>query len=393
MGWVDVCPSSSRRSTTRRSCCSMSHSTAWTPSASRPPWTSLPTRVHVARQCSSRRTCGSSRSMPARTSWCFAAEQQWRLSLHTRWAVRTVPVPTVRSSTDSPFFQDDWAAFRRAASDVMPLLRFRASALRGAAKVGAGLGFTAIVVLTALAAWVPSQLNGAGISERAHDIHSYLPAACAGALLLLTVAAVSGGGRELLPREQAVTFPVSPTTDHLGALLMAPLNIAWLVQVWALLGANAYATGGKGDLLAAQVPLIAWLVAATVLAQAVSWAAEWIRRGRGGIWLFRAVAVVLSACLAALLTSGALDWLRAPMTWIARGSDRGADGDWLRWLGVIVALLALIVVATLLGAVVAHHVARRPPRDELRTETAHHPPRHTPAPDLAALIRVDRAGI
>ena len=39
-------------------------------------------------------------------------------------------------------------------------------------------------------------------------------------------AAASGGGRELVPRDQAVAFPVSPTTDHLGALLMAPLNIA-----------------------------------------------------------------------------------------------------------------------------------------------------------------------
>ncbi len=46
----------------------------------------------------------------------------------------------------------------------------------------------------------------------------------------------SGGGRELLSRDQGVAFPVSPTTDHLGALLMAPLNIAWLLQSWALLG-------------------------------------------------------------------------------------------------------------------------------------------------------------
>lgn len=275
----------------------------------------------------------------------------------------------------------------------MPLLQFRAAALRGPARIGAALGFSAIVVITVLAAWLPSQLDGAGISERAGDIHSYLPAACAGALLLLIVAGVSGGGRELLPREQAVAFPVSPTTDHLGALLMAPLNIAWLVQVWALLGANAYATGGERHVVAAQLPLAVWLVAATSLAQAVAWAADWIRRGRGGVWLFRAVALALSACLAALLTSGALDRLRAPMTWIVRGADHGADGEWAPWLGVTVGLLALIIVATGLGAAAAHQVARRPARDELRTEIAHHPARENPISDLAALVRVDRVGI
>ena len=62
-------------------------------------------------------------------------------------------------------------------------------------------------------------------------------------VIAIVSAAASGGGRELLPREQAVAFPVSPTTDHLGALLMAPLNIAWLLQGWTMLGATSYAVG------------------------------------------------------------------------------------------------------------------------------------------------------
>ena len=63
-------------------------------------------------------------------------------------------------------------------------------------------------------------------------MQSLLPTALVGILLIAIVsAAASGGGRELVPREQAVGFPVSPVTDHLGALLMAPLNIAWLLQV------------------------------------------------------------------------------------------------------------------------------------------------------------------
>jgi hypothetical protein len=302
-------------------------------------------------------------------------------------------VPTVRSSTEPPVFRHEWIAFRRAAHDVIPLLQFRAAALRGPAKTGAALALSTIVVISVIAAWLPSQLDGAGTSKRADVIHLHLPAACAGALLLLVIAAVSGGGRELLPREQAVAFPVSPTTDHLGALLMAPLNIAWLVQLWALLGANAYARGSEGHLVAAQLPLAIWFLAATVVAQAVAWAADWIRRGRGGIWLFRAVAAGLSAYLAALLRSSPADRLGAPMTWIVRGADRGADDHWIGWLVLIVVLLALLFVMTGLGAAMAHHVARRPARDELHTEVAHHPARDDPASDLAALVRVDRAGI
>jgi hypothetical protein len=309
--------------------------------------------------------------------------------------VRTVPAPTAHSSTDlAPRLPPDrWAGLRRAAADVVPLLRFRIASLRGRGRIGAALGFAAIITLTMLAAWLPAELDGAGMAGRADDLRSYLPAACTGVLLLMTVAAVSGGGRELLPNEQAVAFPIGPTTDHFGALLMSPLNIAWLVQAWALLGANAYVTGSDRHLFVAQLPVVVFLVAATALAQAASWAAEWLRRGRGGTWMFRAVVVAMSAGGAALVRFGDIDLLGSPTAWIARGADHGADGEWLRWLVVVFALLTLTSVATGLGAWAAHQVARRPARDELRTESAHHTPRANPASDLAALVRIDRAGI
>ena len=67
-----------------------------------------------------------------------------------------------------------------------------------------------------------------------------LPSLCLGFLVLAVLTAVaSAGGREVVPRDQAVAFPVSTTTDHLGALLLAPLNIAWLLQAWTLLGTRA----------------------------------------------------------------------------------------------------------------------------------------------------------
>ncbi len=83
-------------------------------------------------------------------------------------------------------------------------------------------------------------------------------------------AVASGGGRELLPREAATPYPVSTTTDHLGALVMAPLNIAWILQAWLLLGATAYAVGPE-YLVAAQAVVVAWLLSATALAQVAAW--------------------------------------------------------------------------------------------------------------------------
>ena len=66
----------------------------------------------------------------------------------------------------------------------------------------------------------------------------------AGILLLNLLAAVaSGGGRELISRDQGGPHPISPTTDHLGALLMAPLNISWMIQAWLLLGSMAFSFG------------------------------------------------------------------------------------------------------------------------------------------------------
>ena len=53
----------------------------------------------------------------------------------------------------------------------------------------------------------------------------------------------------------------------------------------------------------------------------------------------------------------------------------------------------LAVVAVVLGASLAGRVARRPTRDELRTEASRRPVKANPASDLVALMRTDRAGI
>ena len=304
-------------------------------------------------------------------------------------------MPTAPSSTDPE--RDGWF---RAGRDVGALLRFRTAGLRGRSRPVVWLSTCLVGVLTLLAGWLPAHLPGAAgtagsAALESGDVLKVLPSAYLGVLLIAVVSStVAGGGRELLPRDQAVAFPVSPTTDHLGALLMAPLNIAWLMQAWVVLAATAFVVGPAG-LLRAQVPVLLWLVVATALAQAVAWAVEWVRRGPRGVWAIRALVGGLVAATAALVVTGRLVGLldRAPTVPLMRGALSGAAGEWPPWLWTVGSLALLGVAAVAVGAGLAHAVARRPARDELRVETSVHRPRPAPASDLGALLRADRAGI
>ena len=287
-----------------------------------------------------------------------------------------------------------WRDARRAASDVLPLLRFRAAGLRGRSRTAVLAGFAFILLVTVLVAWLPGYLPEG--DERRSDVLLLLPTGYIGVLVIAIVAAAaSGGGRELLPRDQAVAFPVSPTTDHLGALLMAPLNIAWLMQAWTLLGATSYVVGPKWQLLLAQVPVLIWLVAATALAQVGAWFVEWVRRGRHGQWMVRLLVGTLAVVLASLIVTDELVPLldRSPTVQITIAVLYGADGQVWPWLVRVVVLVAIALAATVVGAWVATAVVGRPAHDELRVESSVRTPRPDPASDLVALVRTDRAGI
>lgn len=309
---------------------------------------------------------------------------------------------TAHSSPDlvRPTLRNRWSDARRAARDVVPLLQFRAAGLGGRGRRAAAVAFALMALLTVLAATLPAYIPGArGTPGQTRilssDVLLLLPSAYLGVLAIAIVSAVaSGGGRELLPREQAVAFPVGPTTDHLGALLMAPLNIAWLIQGWTVLGATAFAVGTKG-LLAAQVPVLIWLFVATALAQMLAWAAEWVRRGPGGAWVLRILILTLTVITAVLLATDRLVPLldRTPTLRIVLGVLYGSGGEWLKWVEVVAWLVVVGVTAVLAGALMAHAVARRPARDELRQESSVRPPRANPASEFAALVRTDRVGI
>lgn len=278
----------------------------------------------------------------------------------------------------------------RAVADVGHLLRFRAGTLRARRRAVLAAAF---VALTAAAVGVPPLLPGAGTSTRALDLLTLLPTAYAAFLLLSVIAGVaSGGGRELVPREELVAYPVSPTTDHLGALALAPLNVAWLLQSWSLLGIAAYGVGAHGRLAGALLGVVLWIVAATALGQAVAWLVEGVRRRAHGVLTVRLLAVALVGAGAVLQLTDRLGAMldALPTRWLIVGALTAYDG---RWCLTVAAQLVLVVLAVVLGAVPAHLAARLVPHDELRADSGSHAPRRTPESDLAMLLRIDRASV
>ncbi|MBD8871135.1 hypothetical protein [Nocardioides donggukensis] len=284
-------------------------------------------------------------------------------------------------------------------ADVGSLVRFRFGAARpdrpgGARRTRLLIGIPAAITLAVLL--VPAAAAGAGSREGyALDLLVILPTAATAFLLLTIVSAVaSGGGRELLSREHGVAYPVSPVTDHLGALLMAPLNIAWLVQGWLLLGLTSYGAGWRA-LLPAELLMLLFLAAATALGQVVGWSVEAVRRARYGVVAYRGL-VVASLALSAWLvaTDRLVDVLSAsPTVHLAVAVARIQDGEAGYPLAVLGVLVALLVASVLAGIVPATLALRRPPRDEARLESGTHRPRGDARSDLMALARVDLSSV
>ncbi len=290
---------------------------------------------------------------------------------------------------------EPFTELRRARQDLGSLLAFRRSALSRTHSRRLWWAAALALVLTAAAMIGPAYLGGDFPRERSGSLLALMPSMAVGFLALAIFSAVaSGGGREVVPRDQAVAFPVSTTTDHLGALLMAPLNIAWFAQAWTLFGIASYALGPE-KLWAYQLPLLLWVLASTAMAQIFGWLAEGVRRGRNGIVTFRLIVAVVFGWVASLIMTGVLAGVldRSPTIWLLTWMLDGASGRWLEWSVGVAVLLGLGLGSALLGAVPARWALHRPMREELRLESGRHRVRPNPSSDLAMLLRVDRSAV
>jgi len=307
-------------------------------------------------------------------------------------------VPTAPSSTDLAVVaptESPVTAARRAVADLRHLIWFRVVTIR---RPRTALVALLLTVATAVAvAVVPAFLEGAadtGASSRAREVLLLLPTATGAFLALAIVSSVaSGGGRELLSRDQGVAYAVSPTTDHLGALLMSPLNIAWLLQAGALVGMTSYALGPKG--LPAVLITLCWIAFATAVAQIVGWTMEGIRRTPHGVLIVRAIGVASLLMIAYVQASGQLTEVlnQLPTVGVVTAMQFITDGLWWSALPVILVLVIATIAAVVLGGFMAHLAAKLAPRDEERLESGHREAKPTPSSDLGMLLRLDRASV
>lgn len=286
-----------------------------------------------------------------------------------------------------------------AARDLRHLLRFRGRTVRR--RGVAALALLVVGGLTLLFATAPAHFDQIqdesliGVATGLVDLLRGNVGLAFAACLAVAVASSlgTGGGRELLARGEAAIHPIGPRTEHLGALALAPVNLAWLVQLWGLMTTVAL-VAPAGRLLGAQLVVVAWVLLATAAAQVVGWSVEGVRRLPHGVWIVRVGLGLIALVLGGLQVSGLLvDLVRAlPTTWLA---DTAMTG---RWPLAVAVCLAVTVALAWLGAASARWALGMPPREELKVASGVHEARPVPvrrwlSPEVALLVRMDRDSV
>jgi hypothetical protein len=288
-----------------------------------------------------------------------------------------------------------WTELRAGRADLGSLLEFRRSGLSSTAQRRMRAAGVLLLLMTGVVVLAPAYLGGQEPRPRSGQVLAVMPSMCLAFLVLSVITAVaSAGGREVIPREQAVAFPVSSTTDHFGALLLAPLNIAWIAQAWALLGSTSYALGSRAW-WAYELPVLLWILAATAVAQVVGWLAEGVRRGPHGIAIFRVVVLLLAVGAGILVVTHQITPLldRSPTARILTLVFDAQAGHWSGWATGVVAIALVGVVAAVVGSLPARWALQRPMREELRLESGRHQARAMPGSDFMMMLRKDRAAV
>lgn len=213
-------------------------------------------------------------------------------------------------------------------------------------------------------------------------------------VLAIIAPLTAGGGNELFPTDQLVAFPITAKAHFIGGLILAPVNLVWVVQIFALVAETAYLTVG-GNVLLGALTTLAFVLAVTVTGQAIAWTVAGLRQTKSGR---RAVLAVGCALLTAALLIVRTDNLgavldNAPTGAVVDGIVAGARGDLLAWALPTAALLALLGFGLLLGARACNWALRRPGDTGALREARLVKRRAPKGGALRELIAVDRASV
>lgn len=183
------------------------------------------------------------------------------------------------------------------------------------------------------------------------------------AVLAIVTPLTSGGGNELFPPDQLSAYPITPRTVFAASLAVAPLNLAWIVQVIGLCGAAGFAIRPGWTVVFGVLTTLLFVLTATVCGQLVAWAVNGVRqtqRGRIAVWCV--LGVVAAALLAAIRLNHTLALLdRVPTTRVVVAVLASGQGQLDHtWVDVVIALGLLTVLAYALGVALCSWALRRP---------------------------------
>lgn len=258
------------------------------------------------------------------------------------------------------------------------------------------------VGLLLLAGWFPILLVGSTLAGQSVDsderLVDMLLLAPTMYLLFAGLAVVAplvlGGGNELFPDGQLVAFPLTPRTLFQGSLLLAPLNLAWLVQVLLLTGVTAAISKRGLVVMLALVTFLSYVALATVTGQALAWAIVGMRQSTLGRRVTTAAGACLGTAALAMMLSDSTTALldRSPTRRVLVAAIQGSQGRLRPWATVTLVMVAATVVAYRCGARACGWAVRRSApvgRPELAS-VVRRPGRATP---LRELVAVDRASV
>ena len=214
-------------------------------------------------------------------------------------------------------------------------------------------------------------------------------------MLALIAPLTAGGGTELLPPDQLVAYPVRPSTQFLASLVLAPVNLVWVVQLLVLVAETALLTKGAAHPGLGGVTTAGYVIACTATGQAVAWFTVGLRRTVAGRRFGRGVVVVVSVAFLAVVRNGrGQDVVRhswAPKVVAAVSAAGAADGR--HWLAITAATFGVAALAIVAGSRACAWALRRP--GDLGSEAASRVVRRrSEAPSaLRALLAVDRSSV
>ena len=255
-----------------------------------------------------------------------------------------------------------------------------------------------IVLAAAAVGWLLSLVLGSGDALDEAQLGTAIelaPSVFLGFGALAVIAPLTaGGGNEVVPPDQLVAVPVRPSTQFFGGLLLAPVNLVWVVQLLVLAALTSYLTLG-GSLLRGGLTTAAYVIGLTVLGQALAWTvvgARHTQRGRRVVGVLGLL--VLLTAVVVVRTGHGQDVLDAsPTRSVVAGVVAGGEGDLLRWAVTTAVLLAATAAGLLLGGRACAWALRRPGDAGVNRHTEPVRRRQAKAGALRELVAVDRASI